>query len=150
MTIKRPPGIDWPEVPTPEQVRTHCAGPVGAEPETTTPPSGTTWPADPRAPASREGPPNPRPEPVPFARGTFDPDCVHCVLAEPLQTFLDSHPDKKDTQILGELLEIAADFAASRVPRSYEEIVIDHAPKLLVRMLRDSFAGVRNYLRARH
>lgn len=78
-----------------------------------------------------------------------DPDCLHCVLAEPIQVFLDAHPDVPFVQSYGGLLHIAADYAASCVPEDEQVAFKACAHQLLDRLLTESFAGAVGFLRRR-
>lgn len=78
-----------------------------------------------------------------------DPDCLHCVLAEPIQAFLTAHPDVPFVQSYGSILHIAADYAASCVPEEEQFAFKQGAHQLLERLLTESFAGAVGYLRPR-
>ena len=74
----------------------------------------------------------------------IDPNCAHCVLAEPLQAFLDSHKHKNDSQILGELLELACDFFSSRVPPDEVEDYARGAMATFAMLLSRAVGSARN------
>lgn len=78
-----------------------------------------------------------------------DPHCLHCVLAAPIQVFLDAHADVPFVQSFGGILHIAADYAASCVPEEEQHAFTMGAHQLLERLLADAFAGARGYLRPR-
>lgn len=88
-------------------------------------------------------------EDFPFSARIPDPHCLHCVLAKPIQVFADAHPDTPRGQMLGEILQIAADFAASTVPEDEQPAALKAAHELLERLMRQSFAGARGYLKER-
>lgn len=79
-----------------------------------------------------------------------DPDCAHCILADPLQVFLDAHKDKPADQIFGEMLQLAADFAASTCLEEGQVDALQAGPTLLRRLMVQSFAGAKGYLRERN
>jgi hypothetical protein len=70
-----------------------------------------------------------------------DADCLHCVMAQHIRTFVEAHPDKAPAQVLGEILQIAAEYAASTFPECMQDKALVDAPELLVRLMRESFAG---------
>lgn len=79
-----------------------------------------------------------------------DPDCVHCVFATPLKEFMEARPAKRAPQVFGELLQLAADFAASTWPEEEQARALVEAPQLLRRLMSESFAGVKAYTQGRH
>lgn len=55
-----------------------------------------------------------------------DPDCLHCVLAEPIQTFMKTHPDKTLTYLVGGLMQITADLiCAMTLPEEQLDVALD-------------------------
>lgn len=74
-----------------------------------------------------------------------DPDCVHCVLAAPLQAFIDAHPDKPAPHIFHELLQIAADYVASTCTEDGQEQMLKTGPHQLQVHLAASFAEAKGY-----
>lgn len=79
-----------------------------------------------------------------------DPDCLHCVLADPIQAFIDAHKGMANDKIFGQLLQIAADYAASAAHESQHDTITADGPQLLARLLRTSFAGSIGYRRKRN
>lgn len=79
----------------------------------------------------------------------IDPNCLHCVLSQPIRDFAESHSAHPPVQSFAQILQIGADFAASAVPEAEHEALLRDAPKLLERLLRESFKGAEGYQRRR-
>lgn len=75
-----------------------------------------------------------------------DPHCVHCVMAPVLQAFIVAHPNEPHPKIIGDLLQLVAEYIASTAPDPVE--AIHPAVALLVVLTRESYqtlvkAGLR-------
>ncbi len=79
-----------------------------------------------------------------------DPNCVHCVLQAPLLKFMEEHPEQRPVQIFGGLLDLAASYLASKLPRKYRTTAMIDGPALLQRHLREAFEEANGINHGRH
>lgn len=74
-----------------------------------------------------------------------DPDCLHCVIAPHVAAFMEARPGKKHADIVGELLQVAAELLASDI--HIHELSVGAmtagAQSLLARLIREACEGLR-------
>jgi hypothetical protein len=68
----------------------------------------------------------------------LDHNCLHCVLALPVQHFIDRHPDRTREQLITEVCEVVAELIGSSTPhwgeaRSLRQFAVEQINKQVYR-----------------
>lgn len=71
-----------------------------------------------------------------------DPDCLHCALLPVIKTFVAAHPDGNPTVNFCKILDAATCWAALTFKAEDRQGILEAAPRLVERLLRQSFAQV--------